>query len=70
MAQVTQSDDRCKLPPTVRNAVEEVLDYLWDDELKHYACLPLDDLEAPHVFDSLLVLDGWLKAGTPGPQTL
>ena len=28
MANVTQSDGHCELPPTVRNALEDVLDYL------------------------------------------
>ena len=59
-------DDYC--PPTVCRAIRELLSYLWDDELKHCVCQP--HLTGRHIFDSLLVLDGWLKAGTPRAETV
>jgi hypothetical protein len=68
MSKGTATPESCPLPPTVRAAIEDVLSYLWSDELTHYACVPLEDLNAPHIFDSLLILDGWLRAGTPPPD--
>ena len=62
----TMPDDCC--PPTVCRAIRELLSYLWDDELKHYVCQP--HLTGGHIFESLLVLDGWLNAGTPRAEAV
>jgi hypothetical protein len=68
MATTVETDVHCGLPPTVRRALEDVMTYLWDDELSHYAYSPLGEHGASHIFESLLVLSGWLAAGAPEPH--
>jgi hypothetical protein len=46
----------------LRNAVEEVVNYLWNDELKAFAESGPCWLDSGHIFESLVVLRNWLGA--------
>lgn len=55
-----QSDKRTQnsnIPNPVREALQEVLDYLWDDELSDFRATDNTD---GHVFQSLVVVHSWL----------
>ena len=51
-----QGTRRPEIPEAVQEAMEHVLDYLWDDELLHYEA----GKESDHIFTHMLVVQKWL----------
>lgn len=49
------------LPENVEQAIEELLDYLWDDERKDFSEAD-DELGECHVFRSLVLIRRWLTS--------
>ncbi len=59
---------RCSLPVDVEQAIEEVLDYLWHEEQRHFK--EVDGIEKQnHVFRSLALIRRWLMNRRPVPTS-
>lgn len=53
------------LPPAVRKSLDEVVSYLWDDELRH---AQENGLDPRHVFCHLVRVDNWLNQRMAKPE--
>ena len=49
-----------KNPELITAALENVLNYVWDNEMGHYLRASREELRQDHIFRSLVVLDQWL----------
>ena len=58
MEQISQSTES-NIPEHTRNALLKVLEYLWNDEARHYAQEDADD-RAGHIFEDLMTVAAWL----------
>ncbi|MCC7316619.1 MAG: hypothetical protein IT419_17650 [Planctomycetes bacterium] len=56
-------DSPYRLPPTIREALGAVIEYLYDDEAEDYQTLTKSDQEG-HIFESVSTLNRWLR----GPE--
>jgi hypothetical protein len=53
---------KADVPRNVREALERVLQYNWDDELRDLTENPPDDgTTHGHIFEALVTLDNWLN---------
>jgi hypothetical protein len=56
--------DGVPLPLKIEEAINELLDYLWDDERKDFQDAA-DDRKQIHVFPSLVLIRRWLTNRQP-----
>ncbi len=54
------TNEKPEIPRKVRKALEEALDYSWDDELEYYANLTPEQRSLPGIFRNLVVVANWL----------
>lgn len=52
-----------RLPPTIREALRAVIDYLYEDEAEDYQTLTKSE-QVGHIFEYVLTLNRWLQ----GPE--
>lgn len=50
-----------RVPPEIREALERVLDYLYEDEAEHYDALTNQE-RVGHIFEAVLTLARWIWA--------
>ena len=57
----TESDRRPEIPGHVRQALVAIIDYLWDDEFRHFTVNnPKGNME-DHIFSQLVIVGTWLE---------
>jgi hypothetical protein len=73
MTTATKNPDKPKIPARPRAAIQEVLDYNWHDEQRHYGeCrmtqTPAELREDRHVFLALVKVANWLDGVDLSPD--
>lgn len=62
MTTTKHSPNRTTMPNPVAGALDEILDYLWPDEERHFRHASAED-QKEHIFHSLAVVRSWREGG-------
>jgi len=60
-----KTETSLQMPRSVAKALQELLDYLWEDEEMHYICCKESGQEVGHIFESMQQIRIWFDGSSP-----